>query len=74
MNGAQAPTGGLLIGYGSIGRLHATVLAERYGRLAVVDADPSARRRAQAAHPEATVVAGLDELEAQRFDPPAPPR
>jgi predicted dehydrogenase len=53
---------GLLLGYGSIGRYHAPLLAERYGTLAVIDTDPSARNRAREALPHAVVAGSLEEL------------
>lgn len=56
----EAPTTGLLIGYGSIGSHHAGVLAGRYGSLVIVDASDDARAKAAEAHPDATVVADLD--------------
>jgi len=53
---------GLLLGYGSIGRYHAPLLAQRYGTVAVIDNDPSAQGRAREALPDAIVAGSLDEL------------
>lgn len=55
-------TSAVLVGYGSIGRYHARVLAARYGSLAIADPAAEARARASADHPEAVVAPSLAEL------------
>lgn len=55
-------TAGVLVGYGSIGRLHAGLLSRRYGSTAIVDVSEGARQRAQADYPEAVVVESLEQL------------
>jgi len=55
----RAPEVGLLLGYGSIGRLHARALAGLAQRLVIVDSHPSARARAALDHPSAVVHATL---------------
>ncbi len=60
---ARGPvSAGLLLGYGSIGRYHAPLLAERYETLAVIDNDPDAQMRVREALPNAIVAGNLDEL------------
>lgn len=53
---------GVLVGYGSIGRAHARVLGRYCRRLVVADHGGSAREAARLDHPEAVVVASLDEV------------
>jgi predicted dehydrogenase len=52
----------VLIGYGSIGRHHARVLAGRYELLAIVDVSEATREQAKTDYPQARVIGSLDEL------------
>lgn len=54
---------GVVVGYGSIGRYHADLLAERFDKLAIVEVDAVVREQAAAAHPAATVVEDLAALD-----------
>ena len=54
----------VVVGYGSVGSTHARLLAALGMPLAIVEAKPDARTRAQVAHPEATVAARLEDLDA----------
>ena len=53
------PDAGLLLGYGSVGRLHARALAKIAPRLIIVDADARSRERAAQDHASATIAADL---------------
>lgn len=59
----QTTFDGVVVGYGSIGRRHAPILAERVPRFAIVDQGETARTQAQADLPQATVVANLADLD-----------
>lgn len=56
------PVPTLLIGYGSIGRYHARVLAERATRMAIVDFIDGVHEAIRTDHPEAVVARTLAEL------------
>ena len=60
---------GVLFGYGSIGRRHASVLAGTVDELAVVDTKPAAREQAAAAHPAATVLDSLEGFDRVSWNP-----
>lgn len=62
------PDNAVVCGYGSIGRRHASLLAPRFDRLAVVDVDADARERAAADHVGVLVAADLDQLAATGWD------
>lgn len=70
----QSPTlpvdAGLLIGFGSIGRLHAPILQARYRRMAIVDVGAAARKTAAAAFSDATIATSLAELDAMGWSWP----
>ena len=53
---------GLLIGFGSIGRVHAPIIRDRYSRMAIVDVGTGAREQAGEAFPDASIAANLAEL------------
>ncbi len=57
----------VLVGYGSIGRVHLRCLARRFDHTVVVDRSPSAREQAIADHPTVEVTGSLAEIE-----PPSP--
>src|ERR1051325_27039 len=57
-----SPHATLLVGYGSIGRLHARALARMAPRLVIVDASAEARAAAGTDYPEAHVTPSLDAL------------
>jgi predicted dehydrogenase len=59
---------GLVIGYGSIGRLHLRVVASYYENSAVIDIDPQALGRAELAHPGVVTATSLDELGATGWE------
>jgi predicted dehydrogenase len=54
---------GVLVGYGSVGRRHARVLAGLAPSLTIVEAKELGRAQAQADHPSALVVESLDALD-----------
>lgn len=56
-----------MVGYGSIGRYHARVLAERYGKVAVVDRDQGACAHAIEHVEGVTTAASLIELDGARW-------
>lgn len=53
----------VLLGYGSIGRRHARILARRYAHLAIVDRSETARFQAQSDLPAARVADSLADLD-----------
>ncbi|MFC4357689.1 Gfo/Idh/MocA family protein [Halobium salinum] len=53
----------VLVGYGSVGRTHAAVAAERRHDLFIIDASPNARDRARREYPDATIVSTLSDLD-----------
>jgi predicted dehydrogenase len=53
---------GLVLGYGSIGRVHARVMRPLVEALVIVDGDEQARTRAGQDHPDTRVAADLDAL------------
>jgi predicted dehydrogenase len=59
----SAPEIGLVVGYGSIGRMHARALDALGATLVLVDGNDEARARAAADHPGARVVADLAALD-----------
>jgi hypothetical protein len=59
---------GVVLGYGSIGRVHAKILADRYGRIAVVDVAPAALSRAATDLDGAVLGSSVDELDRLRWD------
>lgn len=61
--GSSPPEVGLLIGYGSIGRLHARALAGLARRLLILDHHPGARDRAAREHPSAIVGADFSAVD-----------
>jgi predicted dehydrogenase len=63
----KSPTA-VLLGYGSVGRYHAAILAGRYKRWAIVDLADEARARAADEHGGPVVAASLDELAAAGWD------
>jgi predicted dehydrogenase len=67
---AGAPTASptptaLVLGYGSVGRRHARILAGLSSRLAVVESGEAARAAARQDHPEALVVGTLEDLDSR---------
>lgn len=60
----------VLLGFGSIGRYHASILNDRYPRLAIVDVDSGARHRASEAYPDAVVGSSLEDIDRSGWDWP----
>lgn len=58
----QTPTRAVLIGYGSIGRVHARVLATRDLELAVIDQSASVQEHLAEQHPGAVTASSLGDL------------
>lgn len=56
-------TTGVVVGYGSVGRRHAAVLGALLDELIIVEQGEDARARAREAHPGATIVGNLAELD-----------
>jgi predicted dehydrogenase len=62
MSGSWRFAWGVLVGYGVMGRTHASFLADGCDRLTIVELADEARARAAADHPQAEVVASLGEI------------
>ncbi len=63
-------TSAVLIGFGSIGHLHARLLQKRYNNFAVVDIDSQARSQAYEMYPNAIISSSLKELNSRSWDWP----
>lgn len=59
---------GLQIGFGSMGRRHASILNDRYERIAIVDSKEEARGKARDDFPDAIVAQSLDELDSSEWN------
>jgi predicted dehydrogenase len=66
VNSKEQPVG-LVVGYGSIGRRHARVLAGMTSRLAIVNRRDTVRLQAIRDHPQAQVVPDLESLDRTDF-------
>lgn len=64
---AETGHAGLVIGYGSIGRRHARILAGLADSLAIVNRGEAGRMQAKRDHPAACVVDRLEALDERRF-------